>query len=41
MLAERIEEEIKSFLQTHEKAEDIRNDPYELTILSKDKKKIN
>ncbi|URT71753.1 DUF4030 domain-containing protein [Cytobacillus firmus] len=41
VLAERIEEEIKSFLQTHEKAEDIRNDPYELTILSKDKKKIN
>jgi hypothetical protein len=39
--AERIENAIAEFIQTHEKTKDIRNDPYELTILSKDKKKLN
>jgi hypothetical protein len=41
MVAERIEKEITDFIQKDEKTKDIRNDPYELTILSKDKKKIN
>jgi hypothetical protein len=40
-VVERIEKEITEFIQTDEKTKDIRNDPYELTILSKDKKKIN
>jgi hypothetical protein len=40
-LAEEIENEITEFIQTHEKAAEVRNDPYELTIVGKDKKKIN
>jgi hypothetical protein len=40
-LAEEIENEITDFIQTHEKAAEVRNDTYELTILGKDKKKIN
>jgi hypothetical protein len=40
-LAEEIENEITEFIQTHEKAAEVQNDPYELTILGKDKKKIN
>ena len=40
-LAEEIENEITDFIQTHEMATEVRNDPYELIILGKDKKKIN
>jgi hypothetical protein len=40
-IAEEIENEINDFIQTHEKAAEVRNDPYELIILGKDKKKIN
>jgi hypothetical protein len=39
--ANKIETEIKTFIQTDELTKEIRNDPYELTVLSKDKKKIN
>jgi hypothetical protein len=39
--ANKIETEIKTFIQTDELTKEIKNDPYELTILSKDKKKIN
>ena len=37
---ERIEEEINTFIQTDELTKNVRNDPYELTILGKDKKQI-
>ncbi|MEO2076861.1 MAG: DUF4030 domain-containing protein [Bacillus sp. (in: firmicutes)] len=40
-LAKRIEGEINSFIQTDDLTKEVRNDPYEITILSKDKKKIN
>jgi hypothetical protein len=40
-LAEKIEQEIETFIQTNELTKDVRNDPYELTILGKDKKQIN
>jgi hypothetical protein len=40
-VAEDIENEITEFIQTHEKTAEVRNDPYELTIYSKDKKIIN
>lgn len=40
-LANEIENEITDFLQTHEMAAEVRNDPYELIILGKDKKQIN
>jgi hypothetical protein len=40
-IAEEIENEITDFIQTHEKAAEVRNDPYELSIVGKDKKKIN
>ncbi|MFE8700624.1 DUF4030 domain-containing protein [Cytobacillus sp. FJAT-54145] len=40
-LVERIEEEIHEFIQNDEKNKDIRNDPYEVKIYSKDKKRIN
>jgi hypothetical protein len=40
-LAEEIENEITDFIQTHKMATEVRNDPYELIILGKDKKKIN
>ena len=40
-LAKRIEDEINSFIQTDDITKEVRNDPYEITILSKDKKKIN
>ena len=40
-LAEDIENEITEFIQTHEKTAEVRNDPYELSIYSKDKKIIN
>jgi hypothetical protein len=40
-LAAEIEKEITEFIQTHEKTAEVRNDPYELIIYSKDKKKIN
>lgn len=40
-LVKTIENEINYFIQSDERTKEIRNDPYELTILSKDKKKIN
>jgi hypothetical protein len=40
-LAKRIEDEINSFIQTDDITKEVRNDPYEITIVSKDKKKIN
>jgi hypothetical protein len=40
-LAKRIEEEINSFIQTDDITKEVRNDPYEITIYSKNKKKIN
>lgn len=40
-LANKIENEIKTFIKTDEITKDVRNDPYEITIYSKDKKKIN
>jgi DNA-binding cell septation regulator SpoVG len=36
-----IEKAIKYFIQHHEKTKEVRNDPYEITIYGKDKKKIN
>lgn len=40
-LATKIEEEIDLFIQTDEITKDVRNDPYQVTILSKDKKVLN
>jgi hypothetical protein len=40
-IAETIENEISEFIRTHEMTEDVRNDPYEVTIYGKDEKKIN
>lgn len=40
-LANRIENEINVFIKTDETTKEVRNDPYEITIISKDKKKIN
>ncbi|UII57598.1 DUF4030 domain-containing protein [Cytobacillus spongiae] len=40
-LAKQIEQEIKDYIQFDEQTKDIRNDPYHLTVLSKDKKKLN
>lgn len=40
-LASKIEEEIELFIQTDEITKDVRNDPYQVTILSKDKKVLN
>ncbi len=38
---ERIEKEITDFIKLDERTKDVRNEEYELTILSKDKKKLN
>ncbi|MBE4907603.1 DUF4030 domain-containing protein [Bacillus luteolus] len=38
---ERIEKEINDFIKLDERTKDVRNEEYELTILSKDKKKLN
>lgn len=40
-LAEKIEKEIEKFIKVDETTKEVRNDPYVLTIYSKDKKKIN
>lgn len=40
-LAEKIKQEIETFIQTDELTENVRNDHYELIILGKDKKQIN
>ncbi|MCP1143459.1 DUF4030 domain-containing protein [Lysinibacillus endophyticus] len=40
-LVERIENEITQFLKNDERTKDIRNDPYDLIIMSKDKKRLN
>lgn len=40
-IAETIENEIAEFIRTHEMTENVRNDPYEVTIYGKDEKKIN
>ncbi|MGP7817366.1 DUF4030 domain-containing protein [Niallia sp. 01092] len=40
-LAQSIVEEIDTFIQTDDLTKNLRNDPYEVTVLSKDKKKIN
>ncbi|SOC11403.1 uncharacterized protein DUF4030 [Ureibacillus xyleni] len=40
-LVEKIENEITQFIQSDERTKDIRNDPYDLIIMSKDKKRIN
>ncbi|WP_163101989.1 DUF4030 domain-containing protein [Peribacillus alkalitolerans] len=40
-IVEKIENEIKTFIQTDELTKDVRNDPYEIIILSKDKKRLN
>jgi Protein of unknown function (DUF4030) len=37
----KIENEIKTFIQTDELTKEVRNDPYEIIILSKDKKRLN
>ena len=40
-IVEKIETEITQFIQKDERTKAIRNDPYDLIIMSKDKKKIN
>ncbi|MBY0099136.1 DUF4030 domain-containing protein [Mesobacillus maritimus] len=40
-LAVKIEQEIHTFIQTDDLTKDVRNDPYELIILGKDKKQMN
>ncbi|KKK33630.1 hypothetical protein WQ57_23750 [Mesobacillus campisalis] len=40
-IADRIEEEIATFIQTDEVTKNVRSDPYEVIILGKDKKQIN
>ncbi|WP_108671878.1 DUF4030 domain-containing protein [Peribacillus acanthi] len=40
-IVERIENEIKTFIQTDELTKEIRSDSYEIIILSKDKKRLN
>jgi hypothetical protein len=40
-LADKIEQEIETFIQTDELTKNVRNDPYELIILGKDKEQIN
>ncbi|HYK73588.1 MAG TPA: DUF4030 domain-containing protein [Pseudoneobacillus sp.] len=40
-VVEKIEKEIKYFMETDQRTKTVRNDPYEIIIMSKDKKKIN
>ncbi|MFD2444860.1 DUF4030 domain-containing protein [Bacillus sp. CGMCC 1.16607] len=40
-LAKRIKDEIMTFIKTDERTKTVRNDPFEITVLGKDKKKIN
>jgi hypothetical protein len=40
-IIEEIEDEINTFIQTHELTKEVRNDPYEIKIYGKNKKQIN